>query len=102
KDTVYDHPNHYDLLCVGICISNHKSYIIPEELCHDKDILAKMYEAFLACDLIGQNGKFDLAGLFPLLGPLQLKIDTMLMSYCLDERPGVHGLKFHAVEDLGW
>lgn len=53
--------------------------------------------------IIAHNGKFDLAGLFPHVGALELWFDTMLAHYALDERVGaqLHGLKVLSVELLG-
>jgi DNA polymerase-1 len=49
---------------------------------------------------ICHNGKFDLAGLRQFGTPV-LYFDTMLASYVLDERPGVHSLGYLGVELLG-
>src|SRR6185369_872996 len=51
--------------------------------------------------IIAHNGKFDLAALYPIFGEIELFADTMLMSYALDERPGLHGLKKLSIEHLG-
>lgn len=49
-----------------------------------------------------QAGQGDIHGLFLYFGvQLPLYDDTMLMSYCIDERPGYHGLKDNAREFLG-
>lgn len=50
--------------------------------------------------LIAHNGKFDIAGMWK-YGHGKLFFDTMLASYCVDERPGTHGLKYLAAEILG-
>lgn len=52
-----------------------------------------------------QNGPGDVLGIFTYFGvKLPIVDDTMLVSYCLDERPGYHGLKGMAREYLaaGW
>lgn len=49
-----------------------------------------------------QNGPFDQQGLIKFLGvKLPIVHDTMLQSYALDERKGIHGLKPQAREYLG-
>lgn len=49
-----------------------------------------------------QAGQYDITGLQVYFGvKLPLYDDTMLMSYCIDERPGYHGLKGNAREFLG-
>lgn len=52
-----------------------------------------------------QAGQGDVAGIFASFGArLLIRDDTMLMSYCTDERPGYHGLKSNGREwlGLGW
>lgn len=101
KDIAFEHPNRYGLLCVGLCIEKGKAIVIGENACADDRVLDVMQVLLTRKDLNGQNGKFDLSGLYPKLGKLTLRYDTMLGSYVLDERPGIHGLKAQAVEDLG-
>jgi DNA polymerase-1 len=101
KDNSYDHPNEYDLLCVGLGYTKGKVVVIGYDPCHAKSVLDLLKKLFRRSKLIAQNGKFDLAGLYPHLGPLELWFDTMLASYCLDERPGNHKLKTLGLELLG-
>lgn len=101
KDTAYDHPNHYGMLCVGIAYAPNRAVVFSEGVLGEREVLDGLGELLRSKRLIGQNGKFDAAGLYPTLGPLKLWFDTMLASYCFDERPGIHGLKFQAVEYLG-
>lgn len=101
KDTAFDHPNEYDLLCVGIAYASGRAVVIGAGALADEDVLSDLRDLFRHTKLIAHNGKFDLAGLRPKLGELTLWFDTMLASYCLDERPGNHGLKVLAVEKLG-
>lgn len=50
----------------------------------------------------GHNAQYDMMGMRRFLGaPLPIVHDTMLASYCLDERAGKHGLKGLASEYLG-
>jgi DNA polymerase-1 len=101
KDKSFDHPQNYHLLCVGLAYARNKAIVIGETACGSEDVMDALSELAKSKKLIAQNGKFDLAGLLPHIGKQKLFFDTMLASYCLDERQGVHGLKHMAVEFLG-
>lgn len=101
KDTSFDHPNEFDLLCVGIAYARGRAVVFGSGAFADPRVRDALKELFNVCKIIAHNGKFDLAGLYPTFGPLTLWFDTMLANYCLDERPGQHGLKVLAVEKLG-
>lgn len=101
KDTSFDHPNKYGLLCVGLCWDDNYAAIIGENACAVEEVLDALAELFETCNIDGQNLKFDLAGLQPKIGSFPPHFDTMLAHYCLDERPGTHGLKDMAIEELG-
>jgi len=101
KDTGFDHPNNYTLLCVGIGYARGRVVVLGESALTDNEVVNELRELLRRKRLIAHNGKFDLEGLYPKLGGLELWADTMLASYVLDERPGNHGLKVLAVEKLG-
>jgi DNA polymerase-1 len=101
KDTGFDHPNNYDLLCVGLFNPAAGAVVLGSGALSDGDVRVALRTLLASKKLIAHNGKFDLAGLYPTLGVLRLYFDTMLASYCLDERPGNHALKVLAVEKLG-
>jgi len=101
KDFSFAHPNEFDLLCVGLAYAQGKAVVLGSGALSDRAVLDALGELLRNTRIIAHNGKFDLAGLFPHLGPLELWFDTMLASYALDERPGQHGLKVLAVERLG-
>ncbi len=101
KESSFDHPNRYGMLCVGFSTEKGKAVVLGENACNDPAVQDAMFEALENAYLVGQNGKFDLAGLNPILGTLTLDFDTMIANYAQDERPGIHGLKFQAVETLG-
>lgn len=101
KDTDFDHPNNFDLLCIGVAYAYNQAIVFGEKALGFQTVLDALRKLFKSKKLIGHNGKFDLAGLFPKFGVLELWFDTMLASYTLDERPGNHGLKVLAVEKLG-
>lgn len=101
KDTGFDHPNQYGMLCVGISYSEDAGIVIGEEALKDKGVLEALRALLTSKRITAQNGKFDNAGLYPHLGALVLAFDTMLAHYVLDERPGIHGLEMMAIEYLG-
>lgn len=101
KDFAFGHPNEYDLLCVGLGYERGSAVVIGTTALGDPGVIADLRALLQNVRIIAHNGKFDLAGLYPTLGNLRLWFDTMLASYCLDERPGNHGLKVLAVEKLG-
>jgi uracil-DNA glycosylase family 4 len=103
KDVSFDHPNNYDLLCIGLGYAKGKVLVVGEEACKSPVVLEQLKLLLQGVKIIAHNGKFDLSGLFPTLGALTLWFDTMLAHYSLDERSGapIHGLKVLAIEELG-
>lgn len=101
KDSAFDHPNQYGMLCVGIGYDRSKVLVLSEGILGSQSVRNRLGSLLRKYRIVAQNGKFDLAGLYPLVGGLELYFDTMLASYTFDERPGVHGLKWMAVEYLG-
>jgi DNA polymerase-1 len=100
KDVAFGHPNRYGMLCIGVSYARKRAIVFADSSL-DAQVYRELGNLFRSRPLVGQNGKFDLKGLFPKLGTLELWFDTMLASYCFDERPGIHGLKWQAVEYLG-
>lgn len=101
KDFDFGHPNEYELLAVGLGYTKGKVVVIGETALKDRGVLDELKRLLSGTRIIAHNGKFDLGGLYPHIGGQVLWFDTMLASYCLDERPGNHGLKVNAVERLG-
>jgi uracil-DNA glycosylase family 4 len=101
KDESFFHPNEFDLLCVGLAYAKGKAVVFGKGALEDPRVRNALTQLLRHKRLAAHNGKFDLAGLQPYCGTLKLWFDTMLGSYCLDERPGNHGLKVRAIEDLG-
>lgn len=101
----FGHPDHYQPLCVGIGYEKGKVCVIGEEALRVPSVKHHLADVLLTSDLTEQNGKFDSAGLeaWCQTGGIgsRLKFDTMLASYCLDERPGIHSLDYNGVELLG-
>jgi DNA polymerase-1 len=101
KDTGFDHPNQYGMLCVGIAYGEDAAIVIGENAFKDEGVRTALKRVLTSKRLTAQNGKFDLAGLYPHMGALALAFDVMLAHYCLDERPGQHSLDQMAQEYLG-
>jgi uracil-DNA glycosylase family 4 len=101
KDNTYVHPDQYGLLCVGIAYAPGQTVVFGGSGLTSSEIRPRFREYLRSRDIIAHNAKFDLAGLYPFFGELEAYADTMLMSYCLDERPGQHGLKKLGIELLG-
>lgn len=101
KDIDDSHPEDYDLLCVGIAYAKGQAVVFGAEVFKDARCVEVFSELLDTVNIIGHNVKFDLLGLSPLVGLKKAHADTMLKSYCLDERPRQHGLKLRSVEDLG-
>jgi DNA polymerase-1 len=100
KDEGFDHPNNYDMLCVGLGIAKSEVVVLGSDALAP-DTWEALASFLQRTKIIAHNGKFDLSGLFPHIGGQTLYFDTMLAHYALDERSGTHGLKYLAVELLG-
>lgn len=101
KDTTVVHPENYDLLCLGIAYAKGRAVVLGGSGLQEPEVRYELGNLLRSKRLIGHNIKFDLGGLFPVVGLLKAYADTMLMSYATDERPGHHGLKKQAIEKLG-
>jgi uracil-DNA glycosylase family 4 len=95
------HPNNFQMLCIGICYARGKVLVIGENAYQFSTVQQLLTNILRRKKVICQNGKFDLSGIYPTLGDVRLWFDTMLAHYCLDERPEHHGLKVMGVELLG-
>jgi DNA polymerase-1 len=109
KDEQFVHPDQYRLLCVGLGYAPGRAIVIGETALQSqrkdgqspvRHMLAHVLENPRA-RVVAHNGKFDLAGLRAIAPAATLGFDTMLASYAVDERRGVHGLKYLAIERLG-
>lgn len=101
KDTDLTHPDL--LLCVGIGYEPHKAIVIGEKAINNKAVRIFLAALLNSTNVVCQNGKFDIQVLIRLsiIAKPILWADTMLASYVKDERPGHHGLKGRASEELG-
>ena len=100
KDAYYEHPHHYRLLCVGLSYRAGSAIVISEASLQDSRVRHLLASNLENRNLVAHNGKFDRQGLDKIT-KAPLAKDTMLMSYCADERQGTHGLEYLAVEHLG-
>lgn len=100
KDTEFDHPDQYQMLCIGLSYQPGKAIVVGEEALKHRRVQAELGKLLKTKKWIAHNGKFDLAGLRR-YGESALYFDTMLASYVDDERPGTNGLKYLAAEFLG-
>lgn len=101
KDASFDHANHYPLLCVGIGFDKGRVIVLGKDALTDPAVVAKVKTLIETKHITAHNGKFDLSGLIS-IAKGKTAFDTMLASYCLDERGmGVHGLKYLSAEELG-
>jgi len=98
RDTYFGHAERYEWLCVGLSWAPDKALIIGEEALRSAEVRKDLLETLRQKRLIAHNTKFDNAGLG---GGLPFEFDTMLASYCLDERPGTNSLDYCATEELG-
>lgn len=101
KDEAFDHPNHYELLCIGISYGPRKVVVFGTNALRDPEVQVKLGQLLRSKKVVGHNIKSDLAGLYPIFGRIEADGDTMLQSYCRDERPGLHGLEKLGIEILG-
>jgi len=102
KDTSFDHPYRYKILCIGLAYSPTKAIVIGRAACQDPLVLKMLKQFLVGKTIICQNGKFDKQGQYAHGCDFTFTSDTMLQSYVMDERPGIHGLKVQLEEKLGY
>ena len=100
KDISFEHPERYEMLCIGAALGSDPVVVFAEDAL-TKEFWNAFAELCKHVEVVAHNGKFDLNGLRPLCGKVHLGFDTMLAHYVLDERTGIHGLKYLAQEYLG-
>lgn len=103
KDLTFEQPGRQGLLCEGLGYSKGKVIVVGEQALKDSAVIEALRKFLARRRIRAQNGKFDLKGNYSMLGPSETRLwqDSMLMSYCLDERSGIHGLKYNSQEKLG-
>jgi uracil-DNA glycosylase family 4 len=103
KDSDFTHPD--ELLCIGISYAPGKAVVIGEEALRTRQVQDGVRRLLGRSKLICHNGKYDIQVLMRLNlldDPYCLREDTMLKSYSMDERRGIHGLKYILSEEFGW
>lgn len=110
KDVSFGNVHKDKMLCIGIGPSdmmNEDTVFVFHADCFEKKIVRSAFMEMLdKCEIVCQNGKFDLGvirsclGYKDYVGP-ELGGDTMLQSYTLNEYGGVHGLEYMGMELLG-
>ena len=102
KDVSFEHPNRHTLLCVGLGYQRGKIVVIGETALRDERVIEALALYLTTHPMKGQNLKFDNKGLWAKLHvALTVYADTMLKSYCRDERQRVHSLGYLGIEMLG-
>lgn len=100
KDESFGHPER--LLSAGISYSSRAGIVIGESGLQDRKVRELLAKIVRSKRTIWHNAKYDLQVLFNVgVASGRAYWDTMLASYVLDERRGVHGLKYIAKEFLG-
>ncbi len=101
KDIDTVHPEQYDLLCVGIGYERGKVLVVGENGLRLQEVRDTLSHVVEDNRIIAHNGKFDIQGLWGIAPHARVWFDTMLASYALDERRGIHSLEYNALERLG-
>lgn len=101
KDDVDLHADQRPLLCIGVGYEKGKVVVFGKNVVQSPVLMQHLGALFREKDLIMHNGKSDVAGLMTAMGPVNLRYDTMLEHYVLDERTGGHSLGVLGIELLG-
>lgn len=110
KDSSFGNVHLENLLCIGVGPLDPTNedivYIFTDDIIEPLGRRRAIADMLRSCGVICHNGKYDIGVLqAALLQPNQAEIplyfDTMLAHYALDERSGLHGLKYLATEFLG-
>lgn len=104
KESDLGRPDQYHLLCVGFSHRPGAAFVVGESALESESVRSLLGKVLDVKHIIAQNGKFDMAGLYKFspIGTMQnLRFDTMLAHYTIDERRGTHSLDQLAIEYLG-
>lgn len=82
------------VLCIGLSWKEGTAVVVTQQALKDPRVVPLLDKALASKILIGHNLKYDIQVLWRngFTTP-QVGVDTMLMNYTVDERPGKHGLK---------
>ena len=99
------------IVCAGFAIRPERAVVFGEKVCGTKEGLEELWTLWHRddCKYLWHNGKYD-AKLLRVNGvDAVVDEDTMLLSWCLDERPGDpesgaggHSLEWLLKDELGW
>lgn len=98
KDDAFEHAQ--TLTALGICYAPGRSLVVDGPSLQDPQVKRSLEGLFAEKELTFHNGKFDTSVLAQNGIKAKLTYDTMLASYCLDERSGVHRLEYLGRERL--
>ena len=100
-----------DVVCAGFSIRAERAVVFGETPCSDPDtfkLIAQLWE-IPGCTYLWHNGKYDVKVLRTKGINARVDEDSMLLSWCLDERPGNpesgaggHSLEWLLKDELGW
>lgn len=96
------HANTEEIYCAGFSISGEKSVVFGRNAVSNLRVHESLKEFYAKNDLCWHNGKADTKVLHRNGIRATVAEDTFLLSYALDERPGVHSLEFLLMDNFGW
>lgn len=94
-----------DILSIGFATEPGRAFVIGRRAFESDGICRRNLARLLSSrdhKWIWHNGKFDVKLLRSMGLPAKVDEDTMLLSYLLDERPGVHSLDYMTANVLDW
>ena len=100
------------IVCAGFSIRAERAVVFGETPCYDEETFKMMSQLWTipGCTYLWHNGKYDVKVLRAGYGVnARMDEDSMLLSWCLDERPGNpesgaggHSLEWLLKDELGW
>ena len=99
------------IVCAGFAIRPERAVVFGEKVCGTKEGLEELWTLWhrTDCQYLWHNGKYDVKILRVNGVDARVDEDSMLLSWCLDERPGDpesgaggHSLEWLLKDELGW
>jgi uracil-DNA glycosylase family 4 len=91
-----------EIYCAGFSRSGRKSVVFGREAVRDESVRRLLRDFYGRSRFCWHNGKSDTKVLHRNDIPATVSDDTFLLSYALDERPGVHALEYLLQDEFGW
>ena len=100
-----------EVVCAGFSIRGERAVVFGETPCYDEETFKLICQLWTipGCTYLWHNGKYDVKVLRTHGIDARVDEDTMLLSWCLDERPGNpesgaggHSLEWLLKDELGW